>query len=85
MIHSILLAAAEATVPPTPTWSIAIGVVMIVCNILGLVIVRYATQDRGSQPSLGGLIGIPQLLAGTCFGHILGAGTILGLTNLGVL
>ena len=84
MINSILLAA-EATVPATPTWSISIGVVMILCNILGLLTVRYATQSRGSQPSLGGLIGIPQLVAGTCFGHILGAGVILGLTNMGAL
>lgn len=85
MINSILLAATQPTVPSTPSWSFTIGLVMVICNILGLVIARTATQDRGSQPSLAGIIGIPQLLAGTSFGHILGAGTILGLTNAGIL
>lgn len=84
MINSILLAV-EANVPSTPTWSISIGVVMIVCNILGILLVRLATQNRGSQPSLGGIVGIPQLLAGTSFGHVLGAGVILGLTSIGTL
>ena len=81
---TILLVAAQATVPSTPSWSLTIGLVMIIANILGLVIVRFATQNRGSQPPLGP-IGIPQLLAGASFGHILGAGTILGLANAGVL
>lgn len=86
MIHSILLAAAQATVPPTPTWSFSTALVMIICNILGLAIARYATQDRGTKPpSPVPGFGLPQLLAGTCFGHILGAGTILGLANAGVL
>ena len=85
MINSILLAA-QATVPPTPEWSFAVGLVMIVCNILGLAIVRFATQNRGSKPpSPVPGFGVPQLLAGTSFGHILGAGAILGLTNTGVL
>jgi photosystem I subunit X len=85
LINSILLAA-QATVPPTPEWSFSVGLVMIVCNILGLVIVRFATQNRGSKPpSPVPGFGFPQLLAGTSFGHILGAGAILGLTNTGVL
>lgn len=84
MINSTILAAVQSTVPPTPAWSPTIALVMIICNILGLAIVRYATQGRGSQPSIG-VIGVPQLLAGTSFGHILGAGTILGLTNAGIL
>ncbi|MFB2919414.1 MULTISPECIES: photosystem I reaction center subunit PsaK [Aerosakkonema] len=84
LINSMILAAAQSTVPATPSWSLSIGLVMIICNILGIAIARYATQERGSQPSLGP-IGIPQLIAGTCFGHILGAGVILGLTNVGSL
>jgi len=85
LINSIILAV-QATVPNTPAWSPTIGLVMIICNIIGLVIVRFATQDRGSKPpSPIPTIGLPQLLAGTSFGHILGAGVILGLTNVGSL
>lgn len=85
MIHSILLAA-QATVPATPVWSLKIGLVMVICNILGLVLVRIGTQDRGSKPpSPVPGFGFPQLLAGTSFGHILGAGAILGLTNIGAI
>lgn len=85
MIHSILLAA-QATVPVTPVWSFKIALVMVICNILGLVFARIGTQDRGTKPPspIPGF-GFPQLLAGTCFGHILGAGAILGLTNIGAI
>lgn len=85
MINSILLAAQVLNVR-SENWSLQVGVVMILCNILALVIVRYATQDRGTKPAspVPGF-GLPQLIAGTCFGHILGAGVILGLTNTGVL
>ncbi|MCL1469721.1 photosystem I reaction center subunit PsaK [Argonema antarcticum] len=85
MINSIVLAV-QATVPNTPAWSPTIGLVMIICNILGLAIARFATQDRGSKPpSPIPTLGFPQLLAGTSFGHILGAGVILGLTNVGAI
>ncbi|MFB2879229.1 MULTISPECIES: photosystem I reaction center subunit PsaK [Floridanema] len=85
MINSILLAAQTVNIR-SDNWSLQVGVVMILCNILALVIVRYATQDRGSKPAspVPGF-GLPQLIAGACFGHIIGAGVILGLTNSGVL
>jgi photosystem I subunit X len=80
-MHSIFL----ATVPPTPEWSFATALVMIVCNVIGLALAAFKTQG-GSKPAspVPGL-GFPQLLAGTAFGHVLGAGAILGLTNMGVL
>lgn len=85
-MNLILLAAAQLNVPSTPEWSIAIGLVMIVCNILGLESARYSALKRGttaSSPVPG--FGIPQFIAGTAFGHVLGTGAILGLTNLGAL
>jgi len=85
LINAILLAA-QATIPSTPTWSFKVAAVMILTNILALAIVRYATQERGSKPPspIPGF-GVPQLLAATSFGHILGAGIILGLGSSGVL
>lgn len=85
-MNSMLLAVAQSAAVRTPSWSFNIALVMILCNVLGLLLVRLATQDRGSKPAspVPGF-GLPQLLAGTSFGHILGAGTILSLTNLGIL
>lgn len=85
MIHSLLLAAQVLNIR-SDNWSLPVGAIMILCNVLALLIVRYATQDRGSKPpSPVPGFGLPQLIAGTAFGHVLGAGVILGLTNSGVL
>ena len=86
MIHSILLAAAQSTVPSTPAWSLSTALLMIVCNIFGLLLARNTVQKPGVGPAspVPGL-SLAQLLAGTSFGHILGAGVILGLGNAGIL
>lgn len=62
------------------------------CNLFAFVIDGYAIQNPGVEPALPGAnaallkgFGIPELLATTSFGDILGAGVILGLSNGGVL
>lgn len=85
MIHTMLLAAAQTTVPATPAWSPSIGIVMVVFNLLGLFIARSVVRRPTGGPSLPGNLSLPILLAGTSFGHILGTGAILGLTNAGIL
>jgi len=92
VIHSILLAAAQVTVPATPEWTPTIGLVMILSNLFAFVIGRFAIQNAGKGPNLPGSkpdilrgFGIPELLATGSFGHILGAGIILGLTNAGAI
>lgn len=92
MINSILLAAAQATVPTTPEWSPSVGLVMILCNLFAFAIGRFAIQRKGtgpdlpvSKPAILSSFGIPELLATASFGHILGAGVILGLSNAGAL
>ena len=92
MINAILLAAAQSTVPPTPNWTPTIGLVMILCNLFAFAIGRFAIQKAGTGPDLPGPkpdilrgFGIPELLATASFGHVLGTGVILGLTNAGVL
>lgn len=88
-----LLAAAVANVPLTPEWSPTIGLVMGAFNLFGVLLARNVVEVKGVGPSLPipipGLSGkdfsIAQLIAGTSFGHILGAGAILGLTNAGIL
>jgi photosystem I subunit 10 len=88
LIYSTLLAA----VPSTSPWSASTAVVMIVCNLFAIAVGYYAIQKRGVGPSLPVEMpamftgfGIPELLATASFGHVLGAGAILGLGNAGLL
>lgn len=94
MINSSLLLAVQATTPSTPEWSPMVGLTMIVCNLLAIAIGYYGInkQNRGKGPALPVAVpgmfkgfGIPELLATTSLGHLLGAGVILGLGNAGVL
>jgi photosystem I subunit X len=73
-------------------WSIQVGMVMILCNLFAFFIGRYAIQNKGKGPKLPAELpgimqgfGIPELLATASFGHILGAGMILGLRTAGGL
>jgi photosystem I subunit X len=81
-----------ASIPATPTWSVSVGIVMVTCNLVAVSIGRYAIQQKGVGPGLPAEMpgmfqgfGIPELLATTSFGHILGAGMILGLSQAGLL
>lgn len=81
---------AVSTVPTTLTWSPKIAIVMVICNIIAIAIGKYGIQQQNSGPSLPasaffGDMGLPALLATTSFGHLLGVGAILGLSNLGAL
>lgn len=87
-----LLAAVQASAPTTIAWSPSVAIVMIVCNIFSIAIGRFAIKNYGGGPELpfpkpaileG--FGVPELLATASFGHLLGAGAILGLANAGVI
>jgi len=63
---------------------------MIICNIIAIAIGKLTIQKQNVGPGLpsanlfGGM-GLGALLGTTAFGHVLGAGAVLGLTNIGVL
>jgi photosystem I subunit X len=86
-MNTILL----ATVAASPSnWSIQVGIIMLLTNLFAFFIGRYAIQNKGVGPGLPANMpdvlkgfGIPELLATTSFGHILGAGMILGLRSTG--
>jgi photosystem I subunit X len=87
MVYSSLLAAA---VPSTLEWSPKVAIVMIICNILAIAIGKYSIklQNVGGDlpsPTMFGGMGIGALLGTTSFGHVLGAGVILGLASMGAL
>ncbi len=63
---------------------------MILANVLAIAFTKFTAKHPDGGPSLPsselfGGFGLGGLLGATAFGHILGAGTILGLSNLGVL
>lgn len=91
-MSAMLLAAVQSTVPATPSWTPTVGLIMILCNLVAIVIGRFAIQNPGvgpdlpmDKPALFRNFRLPELLATMSFGHILGAGVILGLTNAGAL
>nr|QCI07454.1 photosystem I reaction center subunit X [Leiomenia cribrosa] len=75
--------------PRTEMWSAQIAFIMIICNLICIAIGRYAIKVRGLGPGIPVMgveeFGIPELLATTSLGHVIGAGTILGLSNIGVI
>ncbi|MFM9267724.1 photosystem I reaction center subunit PsaK [Tychonema sp. BBK16] len=86
MLTSILLTVA----PRTVEWSPTIAVIMIVCNILAIAFGKLTIQHQstgGAMPSANmfGGFGLGAVLGTTCFGHILGAGAILGLSYIGAI
>ncbi|MGB5636931.1 MAG: photosystem I reaction center subunit PsaK [Waterburya sp.] len=90
MIFNFFLAIQQT--PDTIDWNTSVALVMIMSNLFCIAIGRYAIQNSGQGPSLPvpkpevwDKFGVPELLATTSLGHILGAGIILGLGNAGVL
>ena len=77
------------SLPETTSWSYKIAFIMIVCNLVCIGIGRYAIKIRGLGPSLPILgldgFGLPELLATTSLGHVVGAGVILGLNSIEIL
>ena len=81
-----------ANIPQTVEWNYNVAIVMIAANLVAVFIGRFAIQNTGvgpdlpvGKPALWKNFGLPELLATLSFGHILGAGFILGLSNAGLL
>jgi len=84
LISSILLAV-QATVPATPAWSPATAIIIgVSCLVILLLSTRIEKPLVGPKmPVLP--VSIPTFVAAMCFGHIVGIGIVLGLTNIGRL
>jgi photosystem I subunit 10 len=90
-MNSILMLLAQTT-PLTVSWNGSVAVIMIFCNLFAFFIGYFAIQNTGSGPDLPlpqlasrKNFGLPELLATASFGHILGAGMVLGLSSAGIL
>ena len=87
-----LLMSVSENIPRTIDWNTNIAIIMILCNVFAIVVGRFAIKNAGigpdiplGKPEVFQNFGLPELLATTSLGHILGAGLILGLSNAGVL
>ncbi|UBF25138.1 photosystem I reaction center subunit PsaK [Kovacikia minuta CCNUW1] len=79
-----------AVAPRAAEWTPTIGIIMILSNIAAIAFAKLTAKNPGGGPSLPsselfGGFGLGGLLGSTAFGHVLGAGVILGLSNLGVI
>ncbi|MDJ0730949.1 MAG: photosystem I reaction center subunit PsaK [Crocosphaera sp.] len=91
MLSNIIILA-DATPVITTSWNLSVGVIMITANLFSFILGYFAIQKTGQGPDLPlpqlaskKKFGLPELLATASFGHILGAGIILGLSNAGLL
>jgi photosystem I subunit 10 len=79
-----------ATVPHTLEWSPKVAAVMIICNILAIAFGKATIKQQNvgpgmPSPAMFGGFSLGAVLGTTSFGHILGAGVILGLAYLGAI
>ncbi|NET02562.1 MAG: photosystem I reaction center subunit PsaK [Sphaerospermopsis sp. SIO1G2] len=84
MLTSVILATATAPLEWTPS----VGIIMIIANIFAIAFGKFTVENYSSEPAVPspqffGGFGLPAVLATTAFGHILGAGIILGLHSIG--
>nr|YP_009546088.1 photosystem I reaction center subunit PsaK [Gloeochaete wittrockiana]ASQ40149.1 photosystem I reaction center subunit PsaK [Gloeochaete wittrockiana] len=73
-------------------WSLKIAILMIASNLFCIILGRYAIQIKSSEsifpfqvPDEFKGFGVAELLATSSLGHILGAGLILGLSQLNLV
>ncbi|MBD1814592.1 photosystem I reaction center subunit PsaK [Microcoleus vaginatus DQ-U2] len=77
-----------ATVARTVEWNPTIGLIMILCNILAIAIGKSTIQNRHTGPAAPSMLGglsLGAVVGSLAFGHILGTGTILGLSYIGAI
>ena len=86
MLYSTLLTLG----PNTFDWSPKVAMIMIICNIVAIAFAKFTVKYPNVGPAMPGSnffggFGVAGVLATTSFGHILGAGVIVCLGNLGNL
>ncbi|MBD2166994.1 photosystem I reaction center subunit PsaK [Calothrix membranacea FACHB-236] len=82
-MSSLLLAA--TSVPATPAWNPTVAIIISLSSVVALLLsTRIEYPNVG--PKLPGLpVSATTFLAAMAFGHIIGVGIVLGLTNIGRL
>ena len=82
-MSSILLAA--ASVPVTPVWSPPVGIIISASSVVVLLF-TFALKSAKVGPGMPILpVSVPGFIGAMAFGHVIGIGIVLGLTNIGRL
>jgi photosystem I subunit X len=84
LISSTLLAVA-ATVPATPEWSPTVGIIISASSVVALLFALKVEYPQVGPKFPGLPISVPTFIGAMAFGHVLGIGIVLGLTNIGRL
>ena len=89
MLYSTLIVA-TSSFPLSDGWNPAIGIVMILCNVIAIAIGKSTMPNPGigqalPMPEMFGGMGWPALLATTSLGHIIGILTIVLLDSYGIV
>jgi photosystem I subunit X len=83
LLSSILLAA--ASIPATPEWSPTVGII-ISASCFVVLLLSLASKAPKVGPQMPVLpVTIPAFIGAMAFGHVIGIGIVLGLTNIGRL
>lgn len=70
-----------AAIPHTEPWGFNTALVMIICNSVAVAIAALNAKLTGQL----GRFNLSELVAAMSFGHIVGVGFVLGLTNIGII
>jgi photosystem I subunit X len=92
LLNNLIIAA----IPHTEPWGFNTAFVMIVCNLVAVAILLlngYLNRRdpisnptaRNGKSALTQQFTLPELLATFSFGHLVGVGMVLGLTNIGTI
>jgi photosystem I subunit X len=77
LLNNLIIAA----IPHTEPWGFNTAFVMIVCNLFAVAIAAIIAKIN----SRAEIFSLAELVAAMSFGHILGVGAVLGLTNIGII
>jgi photosystem I subunit X len=77
LLNNLIIAA----IPHTEPWGFNTAFVMIICNLVAVAIASLNAQLTGRLKNFN----LSQLVAAMSFGHIVGVGFVLGLTNIGII
>jgi photosystem I subunit X len=81
----LTLLAADTTVPATPAINTTVAIIISVSCLVSVIL-----ATRIEKPKVGLRLpvlplSIPAFIGAMCFGHIVGVGIVLGLTNIGAI
>ncbi|MGH1393249.1 MAG: photosystem I reaction center subunit PsaK [Trichormus sp.] len=79
------LLAAAASVPVTPEWSPTVAIIISVSSAIAVLLTLRIEKPQVGPKFPGLPLSFPAFFGAMAFGHVIGIGIVLGLTNIGRL